>query len=100
MSEDSHATAPSSDEHLDAEDFTTILKGIGMSTVEAKKTKDARGNWHTLMSDSADEMTQNLCPTCDRKITQLLKFTRFYMKFERASTHDMSNLTTSPSKQS
>ena len=98
MSEDSDTTAPCSEENIDDEDFANILKGIGMSKAEENKIKDECGHWHTLISDSINEMTKNLLPTCDRKITEHLEFIRFYIESETASMHDIENLTTAPSK--
>ena len=43
MSDDSHATVPHSKENLNAEDFTNILKVIGLSKAEVKKIKDEHG---------------------------------------------------------
>ena len=98
MSHDSHATVLYSEENLDAEHFTNILKGIGLSKAETKKTKDEHRCLCALMSDSKDEMMWNLRPTCNRKITQHLNFVRLCTEFDRASIHDIENLTISPSK--
>ena len=66
VSEDSDATVPHSEDNIDNEDFVTILKGIGMTKVEAKKIKDEHVHWYTLISDKENEMMQNLPTTCNR----------------------------------
>ena len=98
MSEDSHAIVPYSEKILDAENLTNILKRIGLLKTEAKKSKDEYGCWHTLISDSVKEMIQSLRTTCNTKIIQHLTFVRFFIEFERATMHDIANLTILPSK--
>ena len=56
MSEHSHKTVPYSVENIIAEDFTTILKGIGLSKTEAKKIKDECRHFHMIMNNVMDEI--------------------------------------------
>ena len=56
MSEDSDVTILCSEDNVDDACFTTILKVIDMSKTEAKTIEDEHGCWHTLMSNSVNEM--------------------------------------------